>query len=112
MTLAESLLVSLYGFTIVFIVLVSLSFLLAVQAKIVRFFEEKKNAIVVLNDESSVTIENTTVLAQPTMNVQHTGELRLIGVDEKTAAMVMAIVSDESHIPLSQLIFKSIKALD
>lgn len=41
-----------------------------------------------------------------------TGQLKLMGVDEKTAAMIMAIVSDESNIPLSELQFKSIKALD
>ncbi len=40
------------------------------------------------------------------------GELKLYGVDEKTAAMIMAIVSDESQIPLSELRFKSIKLLD
>ena len=40
------------------------------------------------------------------------GELRLIGVDEKTAAMIMAIVSHESQIPLSELQFKMIKAID
>lgn len=41
-----------------------------------------------------------------------TGQLKLIGVDEKTAAMIMAIVSHESGIPLSELQFISIKALD
>ncbi len=41
-----------------------------------------------------------------------TGQLKLIGVDEKTAAMIMAIVSHESGITLSELQFISIKALD
>ncbi len=41
-----------------------------------------------------------------------TGELKLLNVDEKTAAMIMAIVSHESQIPLSELIFKSIKAVE
>lgn len=36
------------------------------------------------------------------------GELKLKDVDEQTAAMIMAIVSDESGIPLSELCFKSI----
>ncbi len=39
------------------------------------------------------------------------GQVKLIDVDEKTAAMIMAIVSHESQIPLSELSFKSIKAL-
>lgn len=115
MTLAESLLVSLYGFAIVFAVLVALSFLLDIQAKLVRFFEGKKKQVSSAS-EASTTVKAPSVEApmNPVRNVpmQQTGELRLVGVDEKTAAMIMAIVSDESHIPLSQLIFKSIKALD
>lgn len=39
---------------------------------------------------------------------QHDG-LVLDGVDERTAAAIMAIVSHETDIPLSQLRFKSIK---
>jgi Na+-transporting methylmalonyl-CoA/oxaloacetate decarboxylase gamma subunit len=37
------------------------------------------------------------------------GELKLYDVDERTAAMIMAIVSDESGIPLNELNFKSIR---
>lgn len=40
------------------------------------------------------------------------GELKLVNVDEKTAALIMAIVSDESKIPLSELCFKTIKAIE
>ena len=37
------------------------------------------------------------------------GTLKLKGCDEKTAAMIMAIVADDTGIPLSELVFKSIK---
>ncbi len=40
------------------------------------------------------------------------GQLKLIGVDEPTAAMIMAIVCEESGIPLEELRFKSIRAID
>ena len=40
------------------------------------------------------------------------GELELIGTDEKTAAIIMAIVSDKSGIPLNRLSFKSIKLME
>ncbi len=36
----------------------------------------------------------------------------LIDVDEKSAAIIMAIVSDETGIPLERLAFKSIKKID
>jgi len=40
------------------------------------------------------------------------GSLRLKGCDEKTAAMIMAIVSDNTGIPLSELVFKSITLVE
>ena len=40
------------------------------------------------------------------------GTLKLKGCDEKTAAMIMDIVSDNTGIPLSELVFKSIKLVD
>ena len=39
------------------------------------------------------------------------GDVALFDVDEKTAACIMAIVSEQTGIPLSELIFKKIKAL-
>ena len=40
------------------------------------------------------------------------GSLKLKGCDEKTAAMIMAIVSDNTGIPLNELIFKSISLVE
>lgn len=40
------------------------------------------------------------------------GELELVNTDEKTAAVIMAIVSDKSGIPLNRLAFKSIKLME
>ena len=40
------------------------------------------------------------------------GSLKLKNCDEKTAAMIMAIVADDTGIPLSELVFKSIKLVD
>lgn len=40
------------------------------------------------------------------------GSLKLKGCDEKTAAMIMAIVADDTGIPLSELVFKSIKLVE
>lgn len=52
----------------------------------------------------------STAIAAPstTDGSTYVGKLRLKNVDEQTAAMIMAIVSDESGIPLSELQFKSI----
>ena len=40
------------------------------------------------------------------------GTLKLKNCDEKTAAMIMAIVADDSGIPLEELVFKSIKLVE
>lgn len=40
------------------------------------------------------------------------GSLKLKNCDEKTAAMIMAIVADDSGIPLDELVFKSIKLVE
>ncbi len=40
------------------------------------------------------------------------GSLKLKDCDEKTAAMIMAIVADDSGIPLEELVFKSIKLVE
>ena len=40
------------------------------------------------------------------------GELELVGTDEKTAAVIMALVSHNSGIPLNRLSFKSIRLME
>ena len=40
------------------------------------------------------------------------GSLKLKNCDEKTAAMIMAIVADDTGIPLNELVFKSIKLVE
>jgi hypothetical protein len=39
-------------------------------------------------------------------------EVKLIGVDEKSAAMIMAIVCDELQMPPEKLCFKTIRSVD
>ncbi len=68
-------------------------------------------------EEPAVAAEEPAVAAaadepEPVQHGTYGGELLLFDVDEKTAACIMAIVSDQTRIPLNQLIFKSIRALD
>ena len=104
MSLFESLQIALFGLVTVFAVLVALSIAISVESKIFNFFVKKKDV------QPSAEHEEQTVKANLTDIIP--GQLKLIDVDEKTAAMIMAIVSDESQIPLSELNFKYIKAID
>lgn len=108
MSVSESVVVALFTVFLVFMVLAVLYAMIMVLSVLLRKITGKEAAA-----------ENTGYMAQPSdkepdVNVIHSssGELRLINVDEKTAAMIMAIVSDESRIPLSELCFKSIKAVE
>jgi Na+-transporting methylmalonyl-CoA/oxaloacetate decarboxylase gamma subunit len=112
MTFIDSLLVALFGLSVVFLVLILLSLLVKIQSLILGYIIKHNSKV---NETKSKDIKNTSdnkekIIAEDEQ--WSAGELKLIGVDEKTAAMIMAIVSDESQIPLSELIFRSIKAID
>ncbi|HQD90732.1 MAG TPA: OadG family protein [Syntrophomonadaceae bacterium] len=119
MTFIDSLWVSLLGIAVVFAVLILLSFFITILSRVLAFIvkdgrETDGDALPGRNTGSETQGAGGTVpyiLGEPD-GEWSTGELKLIGVDEKTAAMIMAIVSDESEIPLSQLQFKTIKAID
>lgn len=59
--------------------------------------------------QSSLAETKTTVAAPAGVS---NGELDLIETDEKTAAVIMAIVSNKSGIPLNRLSFKSIRLME
>ena len=110
MTFVDSLLVSLFCMFIVFVVLISLYLLIQLFSKALGNIRLNGKGAV---QQSPAVMQPAlqAPLAAPGADVS-AGELRLKGVDEKTAAMIMAIVSDESGIPLAELQFKSIRAID
>ncbi len=115
MTFIDSLWVSLLGMAVVFTVLILLSFFITILSQILGLVVKNgqdTNGYAIPGSAAQRT-EGTVpyILGEPDGDWS-AGELKLIGVDEKTAAMIMAIVSDESEIPLSQLQFKTIKAID
>lgn len=67
------------------------------------------------------TVEDTSENISPSSSAQdlellsedaaYGGTMKLRDVDEPTAAMIMAIISDNSGIPLSELCFKSIRLI-
>lgn len=108
MTFVDSLWVSLLGFAVVFAVLILLSFLITILSSMLGF-------VVKNNNEKNATRagdNDVPYIVEELDGGCSGGELKLIGVDEPTAAMIMAIISDDSQIPLSQLRFKTIKAID
>ncbi|MDD2502996.1 MAG: OadG family protein [Clostridia bacterium] len=112
MTFGESLLVSLFSMFIVFVVLVSILVLIQLFSKLLALGSTQSGSCKPVESEKRVQPAAPAPAAFVPGPELSTGELRLKNVDEKTAAMIMAIVSDESSIPLSELRFKSIKLIE
>lgn len=105
MSFLESLIISVFGLGMVFVILIALSAIITVESKVLNLFKPSEKDVTAAKD--SAADAGSAVDTRATA-----GELKLLDVDERTAAMIMAIVSDESKIPLSELQFKSIKAVD
>lgn len=99
------LIVALVGIVIVLVELGILAVLIQGISKIVRALEgavSKKSA-------APAAAAPTPAAAPAVAPAAPSAGVQLVGVDEPTAAVVMAIVSNESGIPLNRLSFKSIK---
>lgn len=108
MTLSESLSVALFTLTVVIGVLAILFFIIKLFSYILGNLEKSFSSKETASIQSAVSKEIT----EDVVTVEEefsSGTLKLTNVDEPTAAMIMAIVSDESGIPISELCFKSIR---
>ena len=107
MSVLESLPIALFVFGMVFSLLAILYLLIVLFSIGIRAVEKRhKAAKANLVKSIPVAIEAEAIVEEETFS---SGHLKLQNVDERTAAMIMAIVSDESGIPLSELCFKFIK---
>ncbi len=103
--------VSLFGILMVFALLIILALCIKLISAVVRFGENtaaKKKG----KGSNTDAVQADAPVATPLPGTQSQGSLVLEGVDEPTAAVIMAIVSNESGIPLNRLLFKSIKVKD
>ena len=102
-TVSESMLLSLIGFAIVFFVLV----MLILVVRLITGLSKR--------ERTSQRADAVADVSQPVLKVPASGsagEVSLFSVDDKTAAMVMAIVADEMQTPLNELRFISITELE
>lgn len=109
MSIMEALSVSLVGICVVLAELALLAVLIILLSKVLRVFTKKKTTD---NTASVNAAPAQTPAGVPLPAGQSAGSLDLVDVDESTAAVIMAIVSNESGIPLNRLAFKSIKLME
>lgn len=110
LTIPESFAVALFCMSIVFAVLASLFILIKIFSVGVRVVEARAVQVTPAAQVSPAAVTG----ASPHVDsgrAAYTGQLKLLNADEPTAALIMAIVSDESGIPLSELCFKSIRKM-
>lgn len=111
----ESLQIALSGIVIVFLMLSLLACIVVLMSKIVLGLSNaaearKKRRLLLVrkeSDETAIPVADEDIIDETQENL----DVELIGVDELTAACIMAIVSDNTGIALSELNFKSIKAV-
>ena len=97
------LIVAVVGILIVLVELGILAVLIQGISKIVRALEGA------VSKKSAAPAAALAPAAAPAAPAAPSAGVQLVGVDEPTAAVIMAIVSNESGIPLNSLSFKSIK---
>ena len=110
MPIGEAILHSVVGITTVIIILAVIAGLIILVSKAIRALEAKTAGKKAAATASSPAAAAPAGIPMPAGMNQ--GELELINTDEKTAAVIMAIVSDKSGIPLNRLSFKSIKLME
>jgi hypothetical protein len=91
---------------VIVVIIFALVFYVKLRSAFLSYVDKLKN---IFSDRTKIT--NNDDLPEEDMETS-AGELRLIGVDERTAAIIIATVSDHLKIPLNELQFKSIKILN
>ena len=105
MPLSDALATSLIGITTVICILAIIAVLIILVSKVIRTFEASASKRKPETEKSTESAAKGT----PMPEGMNQGDVELIDTDEKTAAVIMAIVSQKSGIPLNRLAFKSIR---
>ena len=112
MSFGQALMIALSGFIVVFLMLVILwGLIVAINKVTSNIIKEPEVTRAPLRASAPKPAAPAAPVTE-TEKKTYGGEIKLFNVDEKTAACIMAIISDETKIPLDQLIFRSIKAVE
>lgn len=103
MSKGETLQAAAIGMGIVFLALACLILVMWLLARVTKLLD-KRTAKAIDAPPANVPVTATMVPAPGSL-----GDVDLHGVDDKTAAMIMAIVADELKTPLNELRFHSIR---
>lgn len=105
MSIPRALLISLVGFLLVF----SILGILAVFVKLMGKLFDKLNEAASKKEPKKV---NISAVGRPLPEDRSEGNLTLINVEDEEAVIIMAIVSNQTGVPLNRLQFNSIRLLE
>ncbi len=97
---------------VVFAVLLLMYILISISGKIIQAITNAGSKKEPEKAPAAAPAAAPAVAAAASEEVFSSGSLKLKNCDEKTAAMIMAIVADDTGIPLNELVFKSIKLVE
>ncbi|MBR3589302.1 MAG: hypothetical protein IKL16_07035 [Clostridia bacterium] len=113
---SDVLMVCVVGIIVVILELALIAFCITGVSKAIngltKATKKKMKAEATAQIGAAPAVASAPVQAAPAQAVVVKKDPELIDVDEKSAAIIMAIVSDETGIPLERLAFKSIKKID
>ena len=113
MTFARALLIAAVGFLLVFAVLGAIALFVKLMGKGFDAAAKKKAPAAPVPPAAPATMKTQTEPALPPLpENESAGQLVLTDVTEEEAALIMAIVSSNSGIPLNRLQFNSIRKLE
>ncbi len=118
LTITDALLIAVSGLSVVFMLLILLQGSVLVTSMVIQKIQKTNHA----SNYNSVQSLPDAPHAKETSDVKsssnkteitgaYSGNISLVDVDEKTAACIIAIVSEETKIPLNELIVTQIRAL-
>ncbi len=111
MSFLDTLSISVIGFAIVFAVLGFLAIFVFLMGRVFDMLAKKKEAKAEIAETSAPAAAKIQT-GFPLPDNQGTGSVTLINVTEEEAAVIMAVTSKKSGIPLNRLKFNSIKLLE
>ena len=113
-SIPDALLYSLIGFAVVFVCLFAIFLIVKIMSAIYIAVTAKKAAPAAETAVATSPAAPAGAKETPASDgrIGTYGELKLVDTDERTAAAIMAIISDETKIPLNELRFKSIRKLE
>ena len=110
--LGDSIMIDLFTIAVVFGALFLIFICIKIFSAVFSLGSSKKTVAPAAASAAPVAASKAPVAPAVPEEEFSSGSLKLKGCDEKTAAMIMAIVSDNTGIPLSELVFKSITLVE